>query len=166
LVAQRVVIPVSVPSTPGYTADPSAPHSPYPAASGPVGQPSSTCQQASNGSVPVLNGDVGSDHVWVYGWQESGNKVHLCVRDEAADTGFRVTIKTDGGADAVQTYFTNLPGCTFQIIDDNGPPPFSIYTSPPGTTPVSGCAKVGTSYLSVVVNPSGSQNVVSIQQDN
>jgi hypothetical protein len=50
-------------------------------APGPVGFPSTACQ-AGSGSLQALDANIGGAQVWLYGWQESSTKLHLCVRGQ------------------------------------------------------------------------------------
>jgi hypothetical protein len=73
---------------------------------GPVGYPSTTCQSGS-GNVQALDANIGGVQAWLYGWQETSTKVHLCVR---AQTPAQNPSQSAGGEITVDA--TGVPGVT------------------------------------------------------
>jgi hypothetical protein len=91
--------------TPAVRLD-SPPTGPPPPTPGPAGEPSTTCQNGS-GNVRALNANLGGSQVWLYGWQESASKIHLCVR---AQYPAQAPTQRGGGRLTVDT--TGVPGAT------------------------------------------------------
>ena len=164
-VAVRLVIPVSALPTATFLPDPTAPHAPAPKAPTNPARPSSACQQASSGVTRFLNLGALGTHAWLYGWQQSATRAHVCVRAEGATAaGGRLTVDANGGVTFVTTG-TDFTPCTENIITDGGTPPFSIRISDPGDgLPVSVCVKVDSTQLRITVT-AGSQGIVTWTPD-
>lgn len=165
LVNYKVVIATSGGAVPSFEPDLTNPHPGCYGEPTSPGSASSLCQTAGGTKTRLLNAEVGGSRVWLYSLQESPTKTDICVRSATANTGMRLTLDANGGQSVVSAPASNLGECTFQIIDDNGPPPFSIYTSQAGANPVAACVKVGTSYQSVRMNANGGQTIVTQASD-
>jgi hypothetical protein len=164
----KIVIPTGGGAVPVFKSDPTVPHNdpPYFEPTSP-GSASSYCQTAGGTKTKLINALVGGSRVWLYALQESATRASICVRSDAASTGKKLTLDALGGQAIVTPVASNLPECTYNQIDDNGPPPFSVYfdEAPPGNPPVSVCVKVNTTYLSVKADSGGGTGVVTQMSD-
>jgi Glycine rich protein len=116
-VAKRVVVSEVLPSNVSFLADPATPY-PYAEAPAPVGQPSSTCQNATTGSrTRLVNADVATSHLWLYTLAESSSRADVCVRAQTplASAGGRLTVDGGGG----QTFVTTDNSSDFSVCDTN-----------------------------------------------
>jgi hypothetical protein len=101
----------------------SPPVGPPPPVLGPAGYPSTSCQSGS-GNVRALDADIGGVQAWLYGWQESSTKLHLCARAQypaqspTQSAGGELTIDATGvpGVQIVgPTTSTSTSQCTQEI---------------------------------------------------
>jgi hypothetical protein len=98
-----------------------------PATPGPAGVPSTSCQNGS-GNVQALDANITGAQVWLYGWQESATKTHLCVRvqnpaqNPTQSAGGELTVDASGGTGItpVGPSMSNDPTpCTVQVYHAN-----------------------------------------------
>lgn len=129
---------------------------PPPEAAAP-GKSSGTCQNASQGRVRVLNADVGDAHVWLYAWQQSEHRAHLCLRvDGAADAGGRLTVDASGLSDpdvVLQTSTGDMSPCANSLIH-NQTPELDVRYGTAGAT-ASVCVNAGGSWRRVTAGATG-----------
>lgn len=167
-VTKRLIVPTRVAGVPTFVADSTSPHSPaYASPAGPAGKASSTCQALGGQAGRLLNLQVGGTPAWLYTWQESPTRTHVCVRaGTGATDGGRLTIDRLGGVNVVLTDASaDRSPCAQQVVDDVGPPPFWIYTSSGSSTPAWACLKVGSTFARVKVDTAGGQGIVTFTRD-
>lgn len=104
------------------------------------GLPSSTCQE--QGGIRLTNADGGATHVWLYGWQETATRTHLCVRVQGAQgLGGMLTVDGAGTGTLVKVDTVNIdPPCTQHAFNSGAT--FGLWHSPIGQLPFSVCIVV------------------------
>jgi hypothetical protein len=115
---------------------------------GPVGVPSTTCQNGA-GNVQALDANIGGTQVWLYGWKESSTKVDLCVRAQnpaqnpTQSAGGELTVNATGtpGVQLVGPSIGSDPTpCTFAIDSLTvAGVTVTIKSTPAGANPASLC---------------------------
>jgi hypothetical protein len=112
---------------------------------GPVGYPSTTCQNGS-GNVQALDANIGGGtQIWLYGWQESSTKLRLCVRAQnpTQSAGGQIVIDATGvpGVTPVgPSVSSNTSACTQTIrsVSAEGVT-VTLASSPTGANPATVC---------------------------
>jgi hypothetical protein len=128
---------------------------------------SATCQDGVGGTKHrVVNADVGATHLWLYAWEESPTRTHVCARGQTPASGNpptagggRLTVDTTPGNPALVSHDTGgLGPCDGDIFSDNGPPPSALKYHIGNTTtePSWVCTQVGGLFNRVKVDPNGS----------
>lgn len=167
-VTARVIVPAAIVQPPAFAADDTSVHVPqYPANAQTAGSASATCKQSGGETGRLANLATGGVPTYVYTWQETATRQHLCVRTGAGPgDGGRLTIDRNGGLTVATTdASTDKTPCAQQIYEDAGPPPSYLYVGDPGVGPAWACLRLGTTYLRVKLDSAGGQNVVTFTRD-
>lgn len=172
--AKRIVVPIGLGGVgvPTFTADPATEHSPAYSVTPPLaGQNSSSCQQDGGESGRVLNATVATMPAWVYTRQVSATRTEVCVRlGTAGGDGGRLTVDSEDALTipAITDFSSDRSPCPQQVVDDAGPPAYSLYVSDPGSLPAWACVNVSGTAVRVKLDPgSGGVNpaVVTFTRD-
>jgi hypothetical protein len=159
--ARRVRIALPTATTPDVSFDEDSPSVTDPASeNGPLGFPSSRCDEASGGQhEELVNMDLASGHLWASFWQASATKLDICARAEGPLTaGGRLSVDATGtpGVSVSPQLSSDTSPCTATVVQVDEPAPFRIARSPNGAAAPSLCVEQGSTKRRVTIQVSGS----------
>lgn len=160
-IARRVRIALPTATAPSINFDQDSPAVPDPAREdGPVGFPSSRCDEASGGrQTEVANMDLADSHLWLGFWQASSSKVDICARAEGPITaGGRLSVDATNspGVSVTPQVSDDTTPCMATVVQVDQPVAFRLARSPNGAATPSLCVEQGATKKRVTVQVSGS----------